>query len=88
MNMMEFVKLFRRMDTLDRNNEMICDAIRKLAKNQKALAFTGIVLSMDLLLVWLYTDKQDKKIKDLEDRLEALETKDLYESCDCEDYNN
>lgn len=86
MNMMEFVKLFRKMDTLQSNQDFLYNTLKKIVKNEKKLSRLIFWVGIDLALVWIYNSLTNKEIKDLNERLAALEAKDAYmnATCDCD----
>lgn len=78
MNMMEFVKLFRKMDILEGNDNMLFDLCKKLVKNQRRFRSLFFMVGVECALIWIYNSMTDKELKDLKKRVEELEKHDLY----------
>ena len=84
MNMMEFVKLFRKVDILESNDNMLLDLCKGLVKNQKRLNSMILLVGIDLACIWLYNHMTDRQIKDLQERVHELEAKNSYMEANAE----
>ena len=84
MNMMEFVKLFRKVDVLEGNQNYIYGILKKLAKNDKRIKRCLFLCSINFGLLWIYNTMTDKEIKELKEKVEALEAAEGYKNCKCE----
>ena len=82
MNMMEFVKLFKRIDTLETNQGYLYNIFKGIVKNEKKLSRLMFWVGIDLMLVWIYNAMSEKELNDLKKRVAELEMKEAYKNCD------
>ena len=81
MNMMEFVKLFKRIDTLETNQGYLYNIFKSVVKNEKKLSRLMFWVGIDLMLVWIYNAMSEKELNDLKKRVAELEMKEAYKNC-------
>lgn len=90
MGMMEFVKLFRKVDILESNQNYICAALKKLAKNDRKIGRLIFMCGLNFTALWVYNAMSDKEVKNLKNRVAELEVAEEYKNCnvycdDCEE---
>lgn len=82
MNMMEFVKLFRKVDILESNQNYIYTTLKKLAKSDRKIKNLMIICGLNFSLLAVYNAMTDKELKGLKNRITELEAAEGYKNCD------